>query len=166
MKRAPINVQLHGLQQIALRDRGNGAGHFSRRPKKVFDQCVDRRLHVSPGSTLPVEARALPGRSLFADDRSNAFELFGHPLVGGNNIVEGVGGLTRETRPIQRQPYGKITIPHRLQRAKQFANVEGISRILREICALSNRTAPINFHQSAPNLLNRFSRPLNAPVRY
>src|SRR2546428_665953 len=46
LKRTPVNVETHGLQEIALGDGGDGAGDFGGRPKQVVDQGIDRGFHL------------------------------------------------------------------------------------------------------------------------
>ena len=47
-QRAAVDVELHGLQQVTLRNRGDRAGHFAGRPEQIVDQRVDGALHVGP----------------------------------------------------------------------------------------------------------------------
>ncbi len=47
-QRAAIDIELHGLQQIALCHSGDGARHLARRPQQIVDQCVDRSFHIGP----------------------------------------------------------------------------------------------------------------------
>ena len=50
LQRAPVHVETHGLQQVALGDRADRAGDLGRRPQEVVDQLVDRGLHAAPGA--------------------------------------------------------------------------------------------------------------------
>ena len=50
LQRPAVDVEPHGLQQVALRDRGDGARHLGGRPEQVVDQRVDRALHLGPGA--------------------------------------------------------------------------------------------------------------------
>ena len=50
LQRAAVDVESHGLQQVALRDRGDRAGHLGGRPQQVVDQRVDRAFHLAPGA--------------------------------------------------------------------------------------------------------------------
>ena len=43
-----INVQSHGLRQIALRHGRDGASNFRGRPEKIFYQRVNRDSHLAP----------------------------------------------------------------------------------------------------------------------
>jgi len=49
-QRAPVDVEAHRLQQVALGDRGDGARHFCRRPEQVVDQGIDGGFHLAPGA--------------------------------------------------------------------------------------------------------------------
>ena len=74
-ERAALDVEPHRLQQVALGDGRQRAGHFGRRPQQVVDQRVDRRLHLAPGATRPAELDALPRLALLADDGADPFQL-------------------------------------------------------------------------------------------
>jgi hypothetical protein len=45
-QRAAVDVQLDGPQQIALRNGGNGSGHFAGRPEQIIYQGIYRAFHV------------------------------------------------------------------------------------------------------------------------
>ena len=81
LQRAAVDVEPHGLQQVALRDRGDGARHFGRRPQEVVDQGVDRALHLAPGAAGEPDAHALAGLAFAADHLADPFELAGHALL-------------------------------------------------------------------------------------
>ena len=92
----PSTSRPHGLQQVALRHRGDRAGHRRGRPQQIVDQRVDRALHLAPGAVRQAELDALAGLAFAADDLADMFELLRHPLVGGDDLVEGVGDLAGE----------------------------------------------------------------------
>ena len=50
LQRPAVDVEPHGLQQIALRHGGDRARHLGRRPQQIVDQRVDRALHLAPGA--------------------------------------------------------------------------------------------------------------------
>ena len=54
----PSTSSAHGLQQVALGDRGDRARHLRGRPQQVVDQGVDRGFHVAPGAVRQAERRA------------------------------------------------------------------------------------------------------------
>ena len=112
LQRAAIHVEAHGLQKVALGDGADGARDFRRRPQKVVDQLVDRRLHAAPGTAGGADANALLGLALAADDLPDPIELLRHPIVGGDDVVEGIGYLAPQTVPIAWQTDGEITGPH------------------------------------------------------
>ena len=94
-ERPSIHVQSHRLGQVALSDGRDGAGDFSRRPKQIFDQRVDRDFHLAPGAARLVKSRALAGPSFFADHLADALQFLRHLLVGGDNLVKRVGDFAR-----------------------------------------------------------------------
>jgi hypothetical protein len=88
-----VDIEPHGLQQIAARHRGDRIGDRVGRPQQVLDQGVDRVLHLAPGAIRQSELDALAGLALAADDLADIFELLRHPLVGGDDLIEGIGDL-------------------------------------------------------------------------
>ena len=125
LQRTAVDVEPHGLQQIALRHRGDRARHLGGRPQQIVDQRVDRAFHLAPGAAADAEAHALAGLAFPADDLADALELLGHALVGGDDLVEGVGDLADDADLIARHPHREIADPHRLQRLQQFMNLAG-----------------------------------------
>src|ERR1044072_4725501 len=93
LERTAIDVEAHGLQRVALRDRADDARHLARRPEQVADQRVDRGLHVPPCAAGGAEPYALARLAVASDHLADLLELLGHPLVGGDDLVYGVGDL-------------------------------------------------------------------------
>ena len=86
--------------KIALRHGGDRAGDFGGRAQQVFHQRVDRDFHLAPGAPGLVEPRAFAGLAFLADHLADALQLLRHLLVGGDDVVEGVGDLSRPS-PVQ-----------------------------------------------------------------
>ena len=124
-QRAPVHVQPDGLRQIALRDGGDGAGHFRGRPQQILDQRVDRNFHLAPGAFRLVKPGALPRFAFFADHLADSLQLLRHLLVRGDDVVEGVRDLSCQAGPGAWQAHGKITRPHGLQACQHYAKVGG-----------------------------------------
>ena len=99
---AAIDVQRHGLQQIALGDRRDGAGHRVGRPEQVVDQGVDRGFHIDPGAARRAETHPCPGLPFPTDSLADQLQLLSHPLIGGNDIIERIGDLASQLRPVPR----------------------------------------------------------------
>ena len=55
-----------------------------------------------------LEARALAGLAFFADGLADALQLARHLLVGGDDVVEGVGDLAFKAGPGDGQPDGEV----------------------------------------------------------
>ena len=126
-QRAAVDIQPHGLQQIALRHGGDGAGDFAGRPQQVVDQRVDRTFHVGPRAAGEAELDALPGFAFAADDLADALQLLRHALIGGDDLVECVGDLALDAEMIAGHPHREIPAAHRLQRVQQILQGIGIS---------------------------------------
>ena len=112
LQRSPVHVETHRLQKVALGDGTDGARDLRRRPQKVVDQLVDRRLHAAPGTSGGADADALLGLALAADDLPDPIELLRHPIVGGDDIVEGIGDLAPQTVPVAWQADGEVAGAH------------------------------------------------------
>jgi hypothetical protein len=110
-----------------LRDRGHCAGQFGGRPQQVVDHGVDGGFHLAPGAAGLAEAQALAGLALAADDLAHLFQFPGHPLIGGDDVVECVRDLARQPDLVARQADRKVADPHRLQRMEQASH--GVGRI-------------------------------------
>jgi hypothetical protein len=66
---------------------------------------------------------ALAGLALAADDLAHPFELLGHALVGGHDLVERVGDLAEDPELIAGHPHREIADPHGLQRLQQLIHL-------------------------------------------
>src|SRR4029077_19311478 len=119
-QRAAVDVQFHRLQQVALCHGGDRARHFARRPEQVIDQGIDRVFHVRPRAGGQAELEALARLSFAADHLADPLELLCHPLIGGDDLVEGVGDLAFDAEVIAGHAHGEIAASHRLQCLKQF----------------------------------------------
>ena len=104
---------------------GDGAGHLGGRPQQIVDQRVDRALHLAPGAGRQAELHPLAGLAFAADDLADLLQLLGHALVGGDDVVEGVGDLAGEADLVARQADGEIADAHRLQGVQQIAHRAG-----------------------------------------
>ena len=136
LQRAAVDIELHGLQQVALRHRGDGAGHFGGRPEQVVDQRVDRTFHLAPGAARNAEPHALPGLAFLADQLADPLELLRHALVGGDDLVEGVGDLAGDAELVARHADREIADPHRLERCEQLmmaaGSIDAVGRVFRD----------------------------------
>ncbi len=130
-ERTPIHVQAHRLGKISLRDGGDGARNFRRRPQQVFHQRVDRNFHLAPCASRLVEPSALAGFALFADHLADALQFLRHLLVGGDDFVERVGDFSRQSHPGSRQPHREVAVAHALQAGQDDRQIQRSVRIFR-----------------------------------
>ena len=105
-------------------DGGDRAGDFRSWTEQVVHHGVHRRLHLAPRALRLVELGALPCLSFLADDLSNAPQLACDILVGRDDVVEGVGNLAVQSRPVHRELHREIAASHALQDRQELPPVE------------------------------------------
>ena len=122
----PSTSSAHGLQQVALRDRGDRARHLGGRPQQVVDQRVDRRLHLAPGAAragrTSTRWRVLPCLPTTWPTRSSSAAI--RPFAATMSLKR-VGDLALEARPVAGEPDREVAIAHRLKGMEQLAKVWG-----------------------------------------
>src|SRR5262249_13466128 len=119
-ERAPIDVKPHRLEEVALRDRDDRASDFRRGPEQVVDQRIDRILHLAPGTAGDTKAHGLAVSPFATDDLADALQLLRHALIGGDDLIEGVGDLADDPDPVAGQANREIADAHGLQRLQQL----------------------------------------------
>ena len=119
LQRPPFDVEADGLQEIALRDRVHRAGQLGGRPEKVVDQRVDGGFHLAPRAARKLEGHALAGLAFPAHHAPDMLELLRHPLIGGDDVVEGVGDLAGDAGLVAGHADGEVADPHRLKGAEK-----------------------------------------------
>ena len=120
LERPAVDVKLHGLQEIALRHRGDGSGHFRGRPEQIIDQRVDARLHLAPGAVGQTKAHPLAGSAVAPDHLPDALELARHALVGGGDLVKCICDFAQDADPVAGHPDREVADLHGLQCVQQF----------------------------------------------
>ena len=86
-------------------------------------------VSISPQAPArSAELDTLARLALAADHRADAFELAGHPRVGGDDVVDGVGDLAVEAGPVARQPDREVALSHRLEHMQQFGHASLVTR--------------------------------------
>ncbi len=70
------------------------------------------------------ELHPFPDFSLPPDHVAHPLKLLGHPLVGGDDFVEGIGDFSVDSGQGARQPNREVSLPHPLQRFEQAAPVQ------------------------------------------
>ena len=83
-------------------------------------------VSISPQAPCEqAELHALAGLALAADDLADALELLRHALVGGDDLVEGVGDLAEQADLVAGHPDREVADPHGLQRAQEIMQLGG-----------------------------------------
>ena len=77
-------------------------------------------FHLAPGAAGNAELHALAGLALAADDLPDTLELLRHALVGGGDLVEGVGDLFTIAGLLTGHADRKIARAHRLQGGQEL----------------------------------------------
>ena len=129
LQRPAIDVERNRPEKIALRDRGDSPRHFRRRPQEIVDQRVDGRFHLAPGALGKTKTYTLAGLALPSDHLADAFELLGHALIGGNDLVEGVGDLAHDADPVSGHADRKVANTHRLKRMQKLLQLQSLATV-------------------------------------
>src|SRR6185369_17179542 len=103
LQRPIADLEGHRLRQIALSHSTDYARSFAGRMDQIVDQLVDRLYGLFPEAIDFAERQPLTELSLFTYDAAQAAELTGHFFIQLDDVVEGVGNFTRDSRPIERQ---------------------------------------------------------------
>ena len=107
-ERAAVDLELHGLRQVAL---GDGADH-ARDLRRRLDEVADHRVHridaLGPAAGGGRELAALADLAFLADHPRDAVELAVEPLVQLGDVVEGLRDLAGHPGEIERQAGGEI----------------------------------------------------------
>ena len=94
-------------------------------PQHVVDQRIDRRFHLAPGAGLEAELDPVARLALTADHLAGALQLLRHVLVGGDNVVEGVGDLADQADMVAGHAHRKVAGLHGLENMQEFVQVFG-----------------------------------------
>src|SRR3989442_381492 len=141
-------------RQVTARDGGRDLSQ-----DQVLHEAVDRSLHLAPRLARAPERYALSGLALFPDGSAEPFELVSDPRVAGNDVVERVGDLAAEARPLHGKPDGEIAIADLLERPEQRGKHErAISRAVFRRCH-DEVAAICHCHASAWGVERRSSQP-------
>ena len=120
LERPAVDVEPDRLEQVALGHRRERRGHFGRGPEQVVDQRIDRRLHLTPGAAGAIETSRAGASGPHGRPNARPAPARSDAGVGGRDVVEGVGNLAVQTRPVGRQANRELAIAHGEQRAEQF----------------------------------------------
>ena len=94
-------------------------------PEEIVDEGVDGDFHLAPGAVRRTKLGALAGLALLPDDAADALQLVGELLVGGDDLVEGVGDLAVDAGPVPGELDREVAAPDPLQGRQELGAVEG-----------------------------------------
>ena len=97
-QRAAVDLELHGLRQVALGDGADDARDLRRRLDEVADHRVHRIDALGPAAGRGRELAALADLTFLADHPRDAVELAVEPLVQLGDVVEGLRRSRRTCR--------------------------------------------------------------------
>ena len=106
-----LDLDLHGLAEVALGDGPDDARHLGGGLNKVADHRVDRLDAIVPPAGRGRKLSALADAPVLADRAGDPVELTSEPLVELDDIVERLRDLPLNARQIQRQPSREVTLP-------------------------------------------------------
>src|SRR4030095_12495191 len=87
---AALDVEAHGLEQVALGDGRDCPRKLGRRTDEVVNQGIERDLHFAPRAARTRKAHPLTGFALLAHHLAYSRQFLGHHLVGRNDFVESI----------------------------------------------------------------------------
>ena len=117
---APVHLQLHGLPEVALGHRADGAGDLGGRPHEIVDQRVEGIDLGRPSADRPRQRHALLEPPFLADRHAQPRHLTRDAILMGDGLVERLGDPPFGARPIRRQPHGEIAIAERQDRRQEL----------------------------------------------
>ena len=123
MQRPTVDLQRHGLGQVALRHRADHARRLAGGVHQVVDQRVDESIELlQKPLTSPSDARCFT--SFLADHAAQPRQLLGHAGVELDHVVEGFGDFPE--RPVHSA--GRRTDPSPFFNAVNAARIKVMSR--------------------------------------
>ena len=114
------------LAQVAVGNRADHPLHLAGGPHEVVDEAVDRIDAAGPALGQPSEHDALGEPSLLADDLADSGELDAERLVGDDDVVQAVGDLAGDTRPVERHPGGEVAFANLGEYTEERRGVDGV----------------------------------------
>ncbi len=110
---ATIHLQLHGLPEIALGHRADGARDFGGRSHQVVQQAIERIDLVRPRADGAGHRHALPQSSFLADRDAEARDLARDAILVRQRFVERLGDAPVDAIPMRGQAHREVAIAER-----------------------------------------------------
>src|SRR6185437_14151549 len=110
-QRASVDLDLHGLGEVALGDRADDARDLGGGLDEILDQLVDRAQAGLPIARGVADPAALAHAAFLADDAAEPAELGGDLAVELDDLIEVAGNLGVEALAVIGQAYRKIASP-------------------------------------------------------
>ena len=116
----------HRLGKIALGHRADDPRHFAGGMNQIADQPIDRPDRFRPAVGHVPKRGALRDAPFLAHDLADPVEFLGHALVDADDLVKGIGDLSRQSRPVIRQPDGEIATFECGKRGEKLLLIEAV----------------------------------------
>ena len=127
-QRAPLDLDRHGLGEVAARHRADHARHLGGRLDHVVDEFIDRADRRFPAAGRAAHTAALVDLAFLADHARQPLELERQLLVAFDDVVERGGDLSVDAVEPFRQTDREITATQGVKGAQQFTALELVLR--------------------------------------
>ncbi len=108
LERPPVDLERHGLREVAVGDCADYACDLGVGLREVFDEVVDRVERRRPRAAGVADRCALD-LALFADVAAQTADLALDALVRLNDVVDRRGHLAGRSRPVGRHADRKVS---------------------------------------------------------
>ena len=121
---AALDLELHGLAEVALGDGADDARDLDGRLHEVADQGVHRIDAFAPAAARRRQVAAFADLALFADHLGEPVEFSGQALIEVGDVIERFGDFAVEAGQVEGETDGKIAFPERPQCLEKQLGIE------------------------------------------
>ena len=110
LERSSLDLERHGLRQIALRDRTDHTGHLVGGLDEIANQGVDGFNAGRPSAGGALKGCPLRNMSFLAHRDADLLELLDELLLAFEDLIQSIGNLTSHAGELHRHANGKVTL--------------------------------------------------------